>query len=437
MLGVLGVLLGIFVLIFLTWKGWHMGLATVAAAFVVIICNQMDIWTGISESYAVAFKNFAGTWFLLFALGAIFGKVMDESGAASAIANFIVAKLGKERIVLIILVTTAILAYGGISVFVIMFTVYPICMALFKEADIPRKLFPAMSICMAGTMCMTFFPGAPSVPNLVPTEALGTTIYAAPVLGILGGILVFVLDYLFFTKMIKNCGAKGEHFVAAADDAIIDLNDESQIANLPPVWKAFAPIVVLIMSAFILMQFLTPSNYAVVTAMALACVAGVVLMHDKFSAKQAVTIGFNNGFNSLVVTSAIMGFGGVVTASPTFTKITEWILGLEMSPILLACVGINVICAVTGSASGGITIFWNTLADYMIGTGINTQVLHRITCIACSGLDAMPYSSGIVLANSVGKSELKDSYIYMFVSNAVIPLIGLVFVIILYKIGLC
>ncbi len=437
MFGVIGVLAGIFILIFLTWKGWHMGLATVAAAFVVIVCNRMDIWTGISESYATAFKNFAGTWFLLFALGAIFGKVMDESGAASAISNYIVAKLGKQRIVLIILITTAILAYGGISVFVIMFTMYPICMALFKEADIPRKLFPAMSICMAGTTCMTFFPGAPSVPNLVPTEALGTTIYAAPVIGILGGILVFVLDYLFFTKVIKCSAAKGEHFTAAADDAIIDLNDAAQLADLPPVWMAFAPIIVLIVSAFVLMKFLTPSNYAVVTAMALACVVGILLMRDKFSPKQAVTAGFNNGFSSLVVTSAIMGFGGVVTASPTFTAITEWILGLEMSPILLACVGINVICAITGSASGGVTIFWNTLAEYMISTGIDHQILHRITCIACSGLDAMPYSSGIVLANNVGKSELKDSYIFMFVSNAVIPLIGLVFAIILYKIGLC
>lgn len=437
MLGVLGILLGIFVLIFLTWKGWHMGLVTVAAALVVILFNGMDIWPAISESYAVAFKDFAGNWFLLFALGAIFGKVMDESGAAATISNFIVSKLGKKQIVLIVLITTAILAYGGISVFVIMFTMYPICMALFKEADIPRKLFPAMSICMAGTTCMTFFPGAPSVPNLVPTQALGTTIYAAPVIGIAGGILVFVLDYLFFTKMIRHFAAKGEYFTAAADDAIIDLNDNTQMANLPPVWKAFAPIVVLIVSAFVLMQFLSPSNYAVVAAMTLACIVGIVLMHDKFSAKAAIGTGFSNGFNSLVVTSAIMGFGGVVTASPTFTSITRWILDLQMNPILLACVGINVICAITGSASGGITIFWNTLADYMIGTGINTQILHRITCIACSGLDAMPYSSGIVLASNVGKSELKDSYIFMFVSNAVIPLIGLVFAIILYNLGVC
>ena len=168
---------------------------------------------------------------------------------------------------------------------------------------------------------------------------------------------------------------------------------------------------------------------------ALACLVGVVLFHDKFNVKNAIASGMGNGFNSLMVTSAIMGFGGVVTASPAFGSFTNWILSLQMNPILFACVAINVICAITGSASGGITIFWNTLADYMIQTGLNAQIMHRITCIACSGLDAMPHSSGIVLANSVAKTEMKDSYFYMFVTNAAIPLCGLILAIILYSIG--
>lgn len=435
MTGALGILLGIIILIYLTWRGWHMGFVTLVASLVVILLNGMGVWSGLSESYATSFQNFAGTWFLLFALGAIFGKIMDESGAAASVANYILSKLGKSRIVLIILMTTGILAYGGISVFVIMFTMYPICMALFKEADIPRKLFPALSICMAGTVSMTFLPGAPSVPNLVPTEFLSTTIYAAPTIGIISGIFVTILHYLFFTSMIKKAEKNGEHFIATADDKMIDLNDADQLNNLPKVWKAFMPIIVLVVSAFILMNFLSPSNYAVVVAMSLACLTGIFLMRDTFKPKKSITEGFANGFNSLVVTSSIMGFGGVVTASPTFTVITEWILGLEMHPILLACLGINVISLITGSASGGVTIFWNTLGNYMLSTGINHQVLHRITSIACSGLDAMPYSSGIVLANEVGKTEMKDSYKYMFVSNALNPLIGLVIAVLLYYIG--
>lgn len=437
MLGVLGILLGIATLIILTWKGWHMGLVTVAAGLVVVFFNRMDIWTAISESYATSFKDFAGNWFLLFALGAVFGKIMDDSGAAASIANFIVSKIGKQRIVLIVLITTGILSYGGISVFVIMFTMYPICMALFQEADIPRKLFPAMAICMAGSACMTFLPGSPSVPNLVPTEFLGTTIYAAPIIGISGGILMFILDYIFFNRQIKKCAKKGEHFIPAADDANIDFSSEEQVSKLPCVWKSFVPIIVLIVAAFILMKVVSQPNFAVVTAMAIASITGVILLYDKFTVKEAVRAGFGNGFNSLVVTSSIMGFGGIVTASPTFTNMTNWLFGLEMNPMLFACLGINVICAVTGSASGGITIFWNTMSEYMLSTGINPQILHRITTIACCGMDSMPYSSGIVLANEVGKTDLKDSYYYMFMVNVVFTLIGLAFALLLYKMGLC
>lgn len=437
MLEIGGILLGIFLLVGLAWKNWHMGLATLIASFAVILFNKMEIWTGISENYASSFQDFAGTWFLLFAFGAVFGKIMDKGGAASAISNYVVSKLGKNRIVLIILITTAILSYGGISCFVIMFTMYPICMALFKEADIPRKLFPALSICMASTTCMTFLPGVPSVPNLVPTEALGTTTYAAPVIGTISGILVFFMEYIFLTQMVKRCSKRGEHFEIAPGDTIIDLSDEEQIKNLPPTWKAFMPIIVLTIGAFILMRFLTPANYAVVTAMALACITGIVLMHDKFSAKAVVASGFSNGFGSLVVTASIMGFGGVVTASPAFAKITDWVLSLHMAPLLLACVSVSVICAITGSASGGITIFWDTLADYMISTGINMEILHRITCIVCGGLDSMPYASAIVLASEVGKCKLKDCYKYIFVTNAIIPLIGLVIAILLYHMGLC
>lgn len=436
MLGVIGVLLGIATLIFLTWKGWHMGFVTIVAGLVVILFNGMDVWTSFSDSYATAFKNFAGSWFLLFALGAVFGKIMDASNAAAAIANFIVSKLGKNRIVLIVLLTTGILSYGGISVFVIMFTMYPVCMALFKDADIPRKIFPGMALSMAGSVCMTFLPGSPSVPNLVPTEFLGTTIYAAPVIGILGGILVFILNYFFFTHEIKKSALKGEHFIAV-NETFIDFDDEEQVAKLPAVWKAFAPIVVLVVIAFVLMQTVSESNFAVVMAMALASIVAVILMRKELSLMDAVRSGFENGFNSLVVTSSIMGFGGIITASPTFSNLTDWLFGLEMSPILFACLGINVICAVTGSASGGVTIFWNTMADYMIQTGINPQILHRITTIACCGMDSMPYSSGVVLASEVGKTELKDSYYYMFMVNVVFTLIGLAFAVLLYKLGLC
>lgn len=431
-MGILGIILGIVILILLTWRGWHMGFSTIIASLAVILLNRLDVWYGISELYSPKFQDFAGTWFLLFALGAIFGELMSQSRAATSVSNAILNKLGKDNIVLIVLLTTGVLAYGGISVFIIAYTMYPICMALFKEADIPRKIFPAISICMAGTVCMTFLPGSPAVQNLIPTEFLGTTIYAAPKMGVIAGIFVFFLHYFFLKYEVKKLRNSGEHFVALESDTML-VRDEN---SLPEVWKSFAPIIVLIISSLVLVQIIDSANFAIILAMSLACLTAIILLNKNFNAKEAIGKGFSNGFNSIVVTSSIMGFGGVVSGSPAFGQITDYILGLEMNPLLLAIFSINIIALITGSASGGNSIFWSSLGDYMLTTGINPQVLHRITSVACSGLDAMPYSSGIVVANEVGRSELKDSYKYMFITNAVNPLIGLLLALLLYKIGI-
>lgn len=437
MIGVIGILIALAVLVYLIFKGWHMGVVSVVASLIIVLTSGMDIWTAFSDSFATAFKNFAGTWFLMFALGAIFGKVMEESGASVAIANAVVKALGKKRVILIVLLTTLILSYGGIGVFVIAFTMYPICMALFKEADLPKKIFPGLLLAIPATICMSVAPGVPATQNMIPTETFGTTIYAAPVIGIVCSVFIFILDYLFYTAVAKKCASRGERFIPGPNDNIIDLNDTEAIKNLPCTWKAFAPIVALIVSIFVLQNFVQPSNFAVVLGMMIGIVAAVVLFWDKLSAKDAISAGTVNGFNALMVTSAIMGFGGIVQATPSFQTCVDWLLGLHMSPILMSFVSINIICAITGSSSGGLNIFLNALGEYMINTGLNPQILHRLTCMASAGLDAMPHASGVVLANSVAKTEMIDTYKYTFVSQCLIPILAFIVAVVLYYMGFC
>ena len=200
MLGVIGIILALVVLVYLTFKGWHMGVVAIASSLIIILTSRMDIWEAISGPFADSFANFAKSWFLIFSLGAIFGKVMDQGGASLSIANWMVKVLGKKHIVLIVLLTTLVLSYGGIGVFVIAFTMYPICMALFKEADIPKKIFPGLLLAVPATVTMVFLPGTPATQNLIPTEFFGTTLYAAPVIGIVTSIFVFALDYLHLLR---------------------------------------------------------------------------------------------------------------------------------------------------------------------------------------------------------------------------------------------
>lgn len=437
MLGIIGIFVALAILIYMIFIGWHMGVVSAIASFIIIITGNMDVWKTFSGDFATAFKNFAGTWFLMFCLGAIFGKVMEESGAAVSIANKVVKILGKQKVILIVLVTTMILSYGGIGVFVIAFTMYPICMALFKEADLPKKIFPGLLLAIPATICMSVAPGVPAVQNMIPTETFGTTIYAAPVIGTISSVAIFIMDYIFYTWVAKRCAARGEKFIPGVDDNIIDLNDAEAIKGLPSATQAFMPIIVLIVSILILQKVVSPSNYAVVIGMILGILTGVVLFYNKLKLKTAISSGTANGFNALMVTSAIMGFGGVVQASPAFKMCVDWLLSLKMSPITLSFVAINIICAITGSSSGGLNIFLNALGKYMVNTGINPQILHRLTCMASAGFDAMPHASGVVLANSVAKTDMIDTYKYTFISQCIVPVIAFGLAVILYEMGLC
>jgi H+/gluconate symporter-like permease len=436
MLGVIGIILAVVLVIMLIFRGWHMAIVSVIASTLIVLTSGMDIWKSFSEYFAISFRNFAGTWFLMFALGAIFGKLMEESGASSSIANAVVRALGKKRVILIVLVTTLILSYGGIGVFVIAFTMYPICMALFKEADLPKKIFPGLLLAVPATISMSVAPGVPAVQNMIPTETFGTTIYAAPIIGIVCSIFIFVLDYLFYNWAAKRCAARGEHFVPGPNDKIIDFTDADAVKGLPPAGMAFVPIIVLIGSIFIFQSFVKPSNFAVVLGMILAVLVTAGLFRSRLKLKQVFGAGTANGLSALMVTSSIMGFGGIVNNAPAFQDCVNWLLSLQMSPLLMAFVSINIICAITGSSSGGLVIFLNALGDYMLKTGLNPEFLHRWTDICSAGLDAMPHASGVVLANDVAKTQMIDTYKYTFISQCLIPILALIPAIILYMVGL-
>lgn len=435
-MGVLGIILALIVLVYLVFKGWNMAVVSIISAIIVILTNKMDVWKSLSESFAQGFTSFAGTWFLIFTLGAIFGKIMDKSGASLSIANYVVRVLGKKHIVLIVLLTTLVLSYGGIGTFVIAFTMYPICMALFREADIPKKIFPGLLLAVPATISMVFLPGTPSTQNLVPTEYFGTSIYAAPVMGIVISIVVFVMDYLFYNWAVKDCAKKGEHFEVSEDEEIIDINNEEVMKSLPSPIKAFLPLIILIISIFIFQKKVGVPNYAVVLSMTLTIVISIFLFNNKLNIKESLSNGFSDGLNALMITSFIMGFGKVVTSSPTYQMTTQWLLGLNMSPILLMFISINIICMITGSSLGGLEIYLNSMSKYLIETGINLEVLHRLSAIASAGLDAMPHASGVVLANSVAKTNMGDTYKYTFVSQCLIPMVGYGLAVILFKLGI-
>jgi len=436
MLGILGLIVAIACVIALIWKNWHMAIVSLAGSLIVILFNGMNPVTALTENFMSGMSGFAGNWFLLFMLGAIFGKVMGDSGASVGIANKMLKILGEKSVVLVIMLTGLVLSYGGIGTFIIAFSLYPIAVALFQKADIPKKLIVATIMVCPVTVCMAMLPGSPSTQNLIPTQYFGTTAYAGAIIGIICSVIMFVSAYLFLNWQIKKAKANGEHFVASPGEDIMELSAVDE-GKTPSVLACFMPIIVLLVLMFGI-QFTTeiPSSFAVAIAMTAAIIVGCVLYRDRLNIKEVINGGAVGGLGSLIATSSIMGFGSVVSASPAYSSITEALVNMNANPLITALVSINVIAAITGSSAGGLNIFLSSMGEFLASSGLNTAMLHRVVTIASSGFDAMPHASGMVVCNQIAKTSQKDTYKYVFITCAIMPFCCAILACILGSIGI-
>lgn len=436
MLGIIGLIIAVSVIIYLICKNWHMAVVSLIGALIVILFNGMSPMSALSENFMVGMKDFAGNWFLLFMFGSIFGKVMGDSGASVGIANHLFKLFGDKSAILVVMIAGLVLSYGGIGTFIIAFSVYPLAVALFQKADISKKLICAVVLCVPITVCMVMLPGSPSNQNIMPTTYFGTTIFAAPTIGIICSILQFIGAYLYFNWQVKKYKANGVHFEAGVGENIINL-DEADKGNTPETWKCYAPIFVLLVVLFAF-QFLTSiaAIYAVAIAMALAILLGSFLYNDKFEFKTVINEGTVGGLSALFATSAIMGFGSTASASPAYAAVSNALMNLDLGPLATAIISINVIAAITGSSAGGLNIFLSSMGEYLAATGINLEVLHRVVCIASAGLDSMPHASGFVICNQIAKTSPRDTYRHLFVTCALMPLCCAIFAAILGTVGI-
>lgn len=436
---VIGLILALATLVVLSYKSWGMLPATIVASLVVIITNRMDLWESFSVHYANSMKNFAGAYIILFFLSTFFGGIMGESGAAKSIATKLMKTVGKDKGILIVVLASAILSYGGVSLFVIVFAIYPIALVLFQEGNISKNLFPAALFLGVGTFTMVNLPGSPAITNIIPTSYFGTTAYAAPVIGIASGIVVFLVGYNYLKWEQSRLDKKGIGFTPGITDDMTAITiDEDE--NLPSWILATIPMVVIVALVFILRGRVN-ATFSVIIAISAGLALSLLFFWNRVD--NILKVANQSGSNSILAllnTAAVVGFGGVVSNSPAFVNVVDYALSLRMSPLISSSVAVNIVAGVTGSSSGGLTIFMQALgAEYLQmakDAGINPQVLHRITAIAGSGLDSLPHCGAIITANVVTGLTHKESYKYIVGTNIITPLIGLTVAIILATIGL-
>lgn len=446
--GYLGLLAALSLLIWLALRGINIILAALLSSAVVILTNGLPIAEGLGEYFSfgpLGAFTFAGKFFLLFAAGAIFGRVMGDSHAASSIALALIDRLGARRILWITVLSTALLTYGGVVVFVVIFAMYPLGLKLLQRADVPKRLFCAALALGSGTFTLTALPGTPSIHNVISSVALGTDLFAGGWLGVFGGVIMLGLGMWYLEHQRLLAASRGEGFVAGPRDRQLaeDPGEQSY-----PGWPAALLPLLLVLGTILVPRLLTAligeeaasaqgagyellrfANAQPILWPSLALFGGTLLAvlmfsHVRRSALHTIGEGTQESIMPLINTAAVIGFGGVVTHTEGFQQFAQMMLQADLPPLISMFTSISMISAITGSASGGLQIFMSTMADGYLAMGIEPATLHRLATMAAGGFDSLPHCGAVVAMLTITGLTHREAYRDVGVVTVLVPVIA-------------
>lgn len=424
MIGIIGIILAIIFLMLGSYKGLSALPLTLLAALIVVVTNGMNLWDSLASLYMNGYVGTYLNYFLIFCCSSLYAHVMTESGSTLAIAYQLLDWFGKKRVILASIIIVAILTYGGVSLFVVMFAVGPILYTMFQEADLPRHLIAAVLFAGSCTFTMTCLPGSPQLTNIIPSEYLGTPLTAAPVFGCIAAVALFLMDYAYCEFCAVRARKNGEHwsFQKDFDASKYQTSDRS---TLPSAVQAFLPMILLIVFIFVGSKFIASSAMLSVCAMLIGSASCYFINFNKFRNMdiRKILASLNNGITSIGSLSAVCGFGAVVQGSAAYARIVENVTSWQMSPYMLAVISTAVLAAVAGSSSGGARLMLSSMSEHFLATGADMQIMHRLISISAGSLDSMPHATGIFLFNDYLGTTHKEIYWHCFWTALVPPAI--------------
>ncbi len=427
-------------------------------ALIAVTFSGADPVAQMNEAYMTGFADYVKRFYLIFALGAVFGKLMDESGAAVSIARAVVMQLGKERACLAVVLACAVLTYGGVSLFVVGFSVYPLAVHLFGSANLPRRFIPAAIAFGSITFTMTSA-GSPEIQNLIPIKYLVdattgqslTDARAGWPVSLIVALLMFVLGQWYLDTAIRRDVKAGLGFETLDTDRV----QTTDVAG-PPFLLAMLPLVVTILALNLLPAMChaiaslafsaesTPTLHAIFSrfpedgtlAIFLGVIVGTIVMRRRLNdVWKCFGEGFFNGLLAVGSTSAVVGFGAAIKTLPAFQLVVNWVTNIPGDPLIGAAIAVAVIAAIAGSASGGQAIALPVIKPiYIDQLGVAPRALHRIVAISSGTLDSLPANGYVVMLihNICGETHSR-AYGPIFVTTVLIPAIGTAVAIVLFK----
>ncbi|MGA4439932.1 GntP family permease [Psychrobacter pocilloporae] len=464
MFSTFAIVITLLLLMFFAYRGYSvLILAPIMATLAVLLSGDfLNTIPAYTDVFMGALSGFLLKFFPIFLLGALFGRLMADSGAATAIANTVVEKLGASKAILAVILVCAILTYGGVSLFVVAFAIYPIAKDLFRAADIPKRLIPAAIALGSFTFTMTALPGTPAIQNAIPIPYYNTNVFAAPILGIIGGTIMFICGWLWLQSRARKANAAGEGYgqhdeedvggVGAAAKEVEVLNTHHTSFTV-----AMIPLVLVIGLNAILTYVVFPSIdfsslqtqfpelniagslglWSIIISLVVACVVLILLRIGHWNNLQkTINRGTYDSMLPIFNTASEVGYGAVIASLAGFLIIRDSILNLTPdNPLISEAVAMTTLAGITGSSSGGLSIALSTLGeDYLrmaVNAGIDPELMHRVAVMAAGGLDTLPHSGAVITLLAICGLTHKQSYLNLAMVTMVIPLVAVVAVIIL------
>lgn len=455
-LSTLSIVVSLFLLMYLAYRGITvLLLAPLMAALAVLLSGEAAFLLPLyTNTFMASLGNYVIQFLPIFLLGALFGQLMADSGAAVTLSNWIVQKLGAKHAMVTVVLATALLTYGGVSLFVVAFAIFPIARNLFRQADIPKRLIPATIILGSLTFTMTAMPGTPAIQNAIPIPYFGTNVFAAPGLGIIASIIMLSGGLFWLQSRIRKAQAVHEGYGKHQDDNASDPSDSEQLKSNMPLSLALLPLILVIGVNAIFTYAIFPQTdftaiterfpsvdpvkysglWSLIISLVIACATLIVmrLKHWK-DLKKTINQGVFGFMLPLFNTASEVGYGAVIASMAGFAIIRDAVLNISDNPLISEAIAMNVLAGITGSSSGGMSIALQTLgADYLAlanQAGISPELLHRVAVIAAGGLDSLPHCGAVITVLAICNLTHRQSYLNVAAVTLIFPLTALAVVI--------
>ena len=431
-------------LMFAAYRGYSVILfAPIAALGAVLLIDPGAVAPVFSGIFMEKMVGFVKLYFPVFMLGAVFGKVIELSGFSESIVHAAIRYIGRSRANAVIVAVCALLTYGGVSLFVVVFAVYPFAAELYRQSNIPKRLMPGAIALGAFSFTMDSLPGTPQIQNIIPTTFFKTTSWAAPVLGTIGSLFIIVVGLSYLEWRRRAAMAKGEGY----GSSLVNEPERVEAVALPHPALALLPLVVVGVANFAFTRMIPqwygdtytvapeilPGVHAPVTAtvktvvaiwsVEAALVLGILL--TVATAFRRVGARFADGSKAAVGgallaamnTASEYGFGGVIAALPGFIVVSDALKRIP-DPLVNAAVSVSSLAGITGSASGGMSIALAAMSDLFIrgaeAAHIPLEVLHRVVAMASGGMDTLPHNGAVITLLAVTGLTHRESYREIF-----------------------